>query len=152
MEAPSEAQMLGERSVLPAASHWSGRVWLVFADLLANRVFFECGIVERLHCAFPSRLTAVFVVHEKHVEPWLGHLEGIPLIHSGDLIPVRVPAGERIVRRLDIELDKRIGFYPLAIRHSLRTDSTEAAGLAHTYPFLDSSRVGPLPRWRIPRA
>jgi hypothetical protein len=149
-EAPTAAEMLGERAVSSVAVRPGGRVWLVLADMLANRVFFQCGIVDELRRAFPEHLAAVFVVHEKHATPWLPRLGEIPVLHRDELMPVRVPLGERVVRRLDIELDKRIGFYPLAVRHSLRHGFHRGRWApAHTYPFLDSSRVGPLPRWTM---
>ncbi len=128
----------------------AGPVWLVFADLLANRIFFDCGIVDELQRAFPDQLSAVFVLHHKHVEPWRERLDGIPLLEQEQLMPIGVPFGERVMRRLDLELDKRIGFYPLAVRHSLRNgfhSGRWASG--HPFPFLDSDRVGPLPRWRM---
>jgi UDP-N-acetylglucosamine:LPS N-acetylglucosamine transferase len=146
-EAPTAAEALREPS---AEVRSESRVWLVFADLMANRVFFQCGIVDSLRRAMPGRLGAVFVVHEKHVRPWLERLEGIPLLYRDELMPVGVSLGERVVRRLDIELDKRIGFYPLAIRHSLRHGFHRGRWTpGHPYPFLDSDRVGPLPRWRV---
>jgi hypothetical protein len=147
-EAPTAAEMLGERTIPSVGARPGGRVWLVFATPLSDRVFFECGIVDGLRRAFPERLAAVFVLHEKHVTRWLPRLEGIPMLHKEELMPIRVPFGERVLRRLDIELDRRIGFYPLAIRHSLRHGFHRGRWApGHAYEFLDSSRVGPLPRW-----
>jgi hypothetical protein len=126
------------------------RVWLVFADLLANRVFFECGVVDGLRRAFPEELAAVFLVHEKHARLWLPRLEGIPVLRQEELMPATVGRRQRVARRLDRELDERIGFYPLAIRHSLRHRFHRGRWApGHTYAFLDSDRVGPLPRWRV---
>jgi UDP-N-acetylglucosamine 2-epimerase len=147
-QAVAPAERPGERSRPPSEERARRRVWLVFADLLANRVFFQCGIVDGLREAFPGELTAVFVVHEKHIAPWRDRLEGIPVLTSEEVLPVDVGLSERVARRLDIELDKRIGFYPLAIRHSLRHGFHSGRWESgHTYPFLDSDRVGPLPRW-----
>ena len=64
--------------------------------------------------------------------PWRERLEGIDVIGLEELMPSAVPTTERVSRRIDIELDKRIGFYPLAIRHSLRQASTRAAGRRDT--------------------
>jgi hypothetical protein len=65
-------------------------------------------------------------------------------------MPVEVPFGERVVRRVDIELDRRIGFFPLAIRHSLRHGFHEGRWVSgHRNFLLDPDRVGPLPRWRF---
>jgi hypothetical protein len=149
-KAPTAAGIRGERSFPLTEASPGRRVWLVFADLIPNRVFFECGIVDGLRAAFPDRLAAAFVVHEKHVKPWLERLDGIPLLERGELMPVEVPAAERIVRRLDMALDRRIGFYPLAIRHSRRHGFHEDRwATGNAYPFLDPSRIGPLPRWKI---
>ena len=130
----------------PGPAH---RVWIVFADQLTTRIFLACGIVDQLREAFPDRLTAVFLVHEKHVQPWREQLEGIDVIGLDELTPYVVPVTERASRRIDTVLDRRIGFYPLAIRHSQRHDFHRGRWApGHTYPFLDSDRAGPLPRCR----
>jgi hypothetical protein len=148
-EAPTAAETGGARGAAPVDGGSGRSVWLVLTDPMANRVFFECAIVDRLRDAFPDGLQTVFLLHPKHLEPWLQHLEGIPVLHSAELMPVEVPFAERVVRRIDIELDKRIGFYPLAIRLNYRHGfhpGRMAPG--HPFPFLDSARIGPLPRWR----
>jgi UDP-N-acetylglucosamine:LPS N-acetylglucosamine transferase len=125
------------------------RLWIVFSDLLANRIFFECGIVDGLREAFPGGLTAAFVVDEDHVRPWRERLRDVEVLERDELTPAYVSARERLGRRLDRALDGRVGFYPLAIRHSLRHGFHRGRWApGHSYPFLDSSRVGPLPRWR----
>jgi hypothetical protein len=128
----------------------SGRsIWLVFADQLTTRIFFECGIVDGLRDAFPERLSAVFLVHEKHVRPWRDRLDGIDVIGLAELVPEAVSTAERVSRRIDAALDRRIGFYPLAIRHSQRHDFHKGRWApGHAYPFLDSDRAGRLPGWR----
>jgi CDP-Glycerol:Poly(glycerophosphate) glycerophosphotransferase len=69
-------------------------------------------------------------------------------VDGSELRPLRVPLAERVVRRLDIELDRRVGFYPIAIRQSLRHGFHQGRWLpGHRNWFLDSDRVGPLPRW-----
>jgi len=148
-EAPA-TERFGERA-LPSVSPGAGRrIWIVFADTLANRVFFDCGIVDLLHDAYPDRLEAVFAMHSKHMRLWAPRLVGIPVLEREDVMPAEVPPAERIVRRIDVELDKRVGFYPLAIRHSLRHGfHRDRMAPGHPSAFLDSSCVGPLPRWRI---
>ncbi len=126
------------------------RVWLLLVDPLPNRIFFDCGIVDALRRELDDRLTAVSLVHRKHVEPWLDRLEGLPLLTKDDLMPVQVPFGERVGRRVDIELDDRIGFLPLAVRHSLRHGFHEGRWVSgHRNYFLDPDRAGPLPRWGV---
>jgi CDP-Glycerol:Poly(glycerophosphate) glycerophosphotransferase len=144
----SEAQTIEKRppAAIPTAIP---RVWLVFADQLTTRIFVECGIVDGLRRALPDSLTALFLVHEKHIRPWRDRLRGIDVVELDELMPPDVPTREHIVRRIDHALDARIGFYPLAIRHSQRHgfhDGRWAPG--HTYPFLDTNRAGRLPRWR----
>jgi CDP-Glycerol:Poly(glycerophosphate) glycerophosphotransferase len=125
------------------------RVWVVFADLIPNRVFFECGVLDELRGSFPGELAAVFLVHEKHVRPWLDHLEGIQVLFGDELAGGDVSTRERFARRVDYALDRRIGFYPLAIRHSLRHGFHRGRWtVGHSSPFLDLERKGPLPRWR----
>src|SRR3990172_10313700 len=56
---------------------------------------------------------------------------------------------ERAVRRADAWLDRQFGFYPLALRHSLRHGfNRERLQPGHQNWFLDPTRSGPLPRWQ----
>src|SRR5215467_3510209 len=119
-EAPTAADGFGERASAPTYTDSGRRIWIVFVDPMANRVFFECGIVERLRDAFPDRLEAAFLLHRKHSPSWLPRLEGIPVLEREDVLPLEVPPVERVLRHVDSALDTRIGFYPLAIRHSQR--------------------------------
>jgi CDP-Glycerol:Poly(glycerophosphate) glycerophosphotransferase len=124
------------------------RVWLLLVDPLPNRIFFDCGIVDALRRELDDRLTAVWLIHEKHVRPWLDRTEGMPMLTKDDLMPVEVPFRERVARRVDIEIDRRIGFFPLAVRHSLRHGFHEGRWVpGHRNFLLDPDRVGPLPRW-----
>ena len=126
------------------------RVWLLLVDPLPNRIFFDCGIVDALRSALADRMTAVWLVHEKHIRPWLERSEGLPMLTREDLMPVQVPFAERVARRADIELDRRIGFFPLAVRHSLRHGFHEGRWIpGHRNFLLDPDRVGPLPRWEF---
>ena len=71
------------------------------------------------------------------------------MIGLDELIPETVTTTERVSRRVDTALDRRIGFYPLAIRHSQRHHFHEGRWApGHEYPFLDTERAGRLPRWR----
>jgi UDP-N-acetylglucosamine:LPS N-acetylglucosamine transferase len=152
-QAPTRAPARGERAAVSADHGGDGRVWIVFADPMANRIFFECGIVERLRDAFPDRLLAAFVLDPKHLQPWQKRVEGIPVVHRVELMPLKVSLPERVARRLDATLDHRFGFYPLALRHSFRHGFFRGRMQpGHPTPFLDSSRVGPLPRWHLAEA
>src|SRR5947209_20222062 len=126
------------------------RGWLLLVDPLPNRIFFDCGIVDALREALDDRLVCVWFVHEKHVRPWRERSAGLPALTKEELAPVHVPFGERVTRRVDIELDRRIGFFPLAVRHSFRHGFHEGRWVSgHRNFLLDPDRVGPLPRWRI---
>ena len=138
----------GNRTEARADGGSARRIWLLLADPLPNRIFFDCGIVDALRDALPGRLTALFLVHEKHVRPWRDRLEGLPVVDASELMPVQVPFAERVSRRVDIEVDRRAGFYPLAVRQSMREGFHEGRWLpGHRNTFLDSDRVGALPRW-----
>jgi hypothetical protein len=130
-------------------------VWVVIADPLTARVFFDCGIVDRLDAAVDGRLRAAFTFRREDAEPWAARLPAtVPAFHVEDLYPVRVPSHERAQRCADRWLDERIGYYPLAIRLNLRHGfHRERMAPGHRNQLLDSSRVGPLPvRPRIERA
>ncbi len=151
--ASSPERAVVERELSPAATSAATapglESWLLLVDPLPNRVFFDCGIVDRLREALPGRLAAVFPLHEKHIHPWLDRLGGVPLIDVEPLMPVRVPLRERVVRRIDIALDETIGFYPLAVRHSLRNGfHKDRWQPRHSNWFLDPERAGPFPRSR----
>lgn len=125
-------------------------IWLALVDPLPNRVFFDCGIVAGLRRAFEDRITALFPLHPKHITPWLGQLEGLKVVEAAELMPERVPPGERIVRRADIFLDEKVGFHTLAVRSSLRHGfNRERWAHGHPIAFLDIDRAGHLPRWEI---
>lgn len=126
------------------------RAWLVLVDPLPIRVFFDCGIVDRLRVALDDDVAAILVADPKHVRPWLPRLDGIPVLDGRDLQPIRVPFGKRVVRRVDYALDRRIGFFPLAIRHSLRHGFHRERWVeGHQNAFLDPTKAGSLPRWKM---
>jgi hypothetical protein len=123
-------------------------VWVVVADPLTARTFFDCGVVARLHDALDGRLRAAFPFRRADAEEWAARLPaGVPALHVDDLYPAAVPAAERALRRVDRWLDERVGYYPLAIRLNLRHGFHRERMLpGHRNQLLDSSRVGPLPR------
>lgn len=125
-------------------------VWLVVADPLTARTFFDCGIVERLHDTLGTRLRAAFPFRRADAEAWSSRLPaGVPALHADDLAPASAGAPERVLRRADRWLDERIGYFPLAIRLNLRHGFHRERMLpGHRNQLLDSSRVGPLPTWR----
>ena len=128
----------------------SRRLWVAFVDPLPNRVFFDCGIVAGLREAFDDRITALFPLHPKHIEPWRAQLEGLESRRDGRADACAYRSGERIVRRADIFLDDHVGFHTLAVRTSLRHGfNRERWAHGHPIAFLDIDRAGHLPRWDV---
>ena len=122
-------------------------VWVVVADPLTARTFFDCGIMERLVARLGDRLRVAFTFRRADAEEWAARLPaGVPTFHADELAPDAVPFPERVVRRADRWLDERIGYFPLAIRLNLRHGFHGERMLpGHRNQLLDSSRVGPLP-------
>ena len=122
-------------------------VWVVVADPLTARTFFDCGIIERLAARLGDRLCVAFLFPRADAEEWAARVPGdTRILHADDLYPENVPLPERVLRRLDRWLDERIGYYPLAIRLNLRHGFHRERMLpGHRNQLLDSSRVGPLP-------
>ena len=123
------------------------RIWLVLPDPLPTRVFFDCGIVDGLREQLHGRLALVFVGEDP--APWLRRVGDLPVLDTGELLPRRVGPVERLLRRADGFLDDHAGFYPLALRVSLRHGfHRERMRRGHGNWFLDPDRAGRLPRWR----
>ena len=123
------------------------RVWLVLPDPFPTRVFVDCGIVERLSERLPGRVEAVLVLPRDEAEGWAASLGNVPWTLGSDLLPSEVGLPERIVRRLDLALDRNAGYYPLSVRHSLQHGfNAERMRPGHPNLFLDSSLKGRLPR------
>ncbi|HSL64317.1 MAG TPA: hypothetical protein VK874_06620, partial [Gaiellaceae bacterium] len=124
-------------------------VWLVLPDPFPTRVFFDCGIVDGLREALPGRLELVFLLGAEDAAPWAPQAGDVPVRRREELLPARVGQRERALRRVDRWLDARIGFYPLALRLSLRQGfHRERMRPGHENWFLDPRRAGRLPRWR----
>ena len=88
--------------------------------------------------AFDDRITALFPLHPKHIDPWRPQLDGLEVVESADLTHLRVPLGERIVRRADIFLDDHVG-----LSHGRRAHEPP--------PRLQRRAVGARPSDRVPR-
>ncbi len=121
------------------------RVWLVLPDQLSIRLFFDTGIVAGLRARLGDRLCAGFVGDGSQ---WAGASVGVEALDVDGLLPPGVRLLERVRRRVDRWLDGKIGYYPLAIRLNHRHGfHSERMASGHENWMLDSSRVGPLPRW-----
>jgi CDP-glycerol glycerophosphotransferase (TagB/SpsB family) len=123
-------------------------VWLVLPDPLSTRIFFDCGIVERLRGRLGTRLRVVFLMPTTDVAGWSDRLAGLEVTDREELFPLHVGVGAAVWRRVDRWLDRRIGFYPLALRMSVRHGfHRERMRPGHRNTFLDPTKAGPLPRW-----
>jgi UDP-N-acetylglucosamine:LPS N-acetylglucosamine transferase len=126
----------------------SRKPWLVLPDQLSIRVFFDTGIVRGLAERLEGEPTLVFLVPRTEAAGWTGRLEGGSVLHGEDLTPPGSGLGERVLRRADAWLDRRIGYHPLAIRlnyrHGFHLDRMQPG---HPNWMLDSARRGPLPSW-----
>jgi hypothetical protein len=126
--------------------HVGRRVWLLLVDPLPTRVFFDCGIVDRLRRELRDELSAVFLIHSPDIGPWRARAAGLPELDPAKLCPLRVSFGERVWRRIDMALDRKVGFFPLAVRHSLRHGFHRGRWqVGHSNRFLDPSFAGRLP-------
>jgi CDP-Glycerol:Poly(glycerophosphate) glycerophosphotransferase len=120
-------------------------VWLVLPDLFSSRLFFDTGIVEKLQQRVGDRLE-LFV--EEGQQAWAERAPGVRVTPRDELMWATIPLPEKLWRRADRWLDRRIGFYPLSLRHSLRHGfHRQRMRPGHSNWFLDPALAGPLPRW-----
>ncbi len=123
-------------------------VWLVLPDPFSSRLFFDTGIVERLHKRLGDRLELFLLDTGEQAAAWSERAGGIRVTHPSELRSSRASLPEKAFRRVDAWLDRRIGFYPLSLRHSLRHGFHRARmRKGHANWFLDPGLSGPLPRW-----
>ena len=121
-------------------------VWLVLPDPFSSRLFFDTGIVERLHAALGERLE--LILDDAEYAQWGRRAGGIRITRRTDLVTPPHGLLPRVWRRGDDWLDRRIGFYPLSLRHSLRNGfHRQRMRPGHSNWFLDPTLAGPLPRW-----
>ena len=123
------------------------RVWLVLPDQLSIRLFFDTGIVERLRERLGERLLAVFL---DDASEWQAQLGDTASVTWAGLAPADVSSLEKVRRRLDRALDRRLGYYPLALRLNERHGfHRERMAPGHPNWMLDTDRAGPLPHWSV---
>ncbi len=122
-------------------------MWVVVADPLTARTFFDCGIVDGLATRLRDRLRIAFAFRREEADVWAARVPaGVTVLSHEELQPASVGAPERLARRADRWLDARVGYYPLAIRLNLRHGFHRERMLpGHRNQLLDSNRVGPLP-------
>ena len=124
-------------------------MWLVLADPLSTRILVESGVVDGLARRRDTGLQPVVLFDGEAARSWEARLpEGVrPPLCARDVAPHDVSQAERVTRHVDRWLDRRIGYFPLAIRLNYRHRlHLQRMRPGHRDELLDSSRVGPLPR------
>ena len=125
-------------------------VWLVLPDPFSSRLFFDTGIVADVRRRVGERLELFLLDTGEQADAWSERAGDIRVTRPRDLQPHRVAPHERALRRADAWLDRRIGFYPLSLRQSLRHGfNRERMRSGHENWFLDPALAGPLPRWGL---
>jgi hypothetical protein len=123
-------------------------VWLVLPDPFSSRLFFDTGIVAALRERLAGRLELLLLDTSEHSRAWTERANGVRVTTAADLRDGPLPLLRTLHRRADLSLDRRIGFYPLSLRHSMRHGfHRERMRRGHPNWFLDPSLAGPLPRW-----
>jgi len=120
--------------------------WLVLPDPFPTRVFVDCGIVPKLAERLSGRLHIVLALPRADALEWASRLGDVSWELGEDLFPEHVGVVERAARRVDLALDRKVGYYPISVRHSLRHGfNRDRMRPGHRNIFLDSSRTGRLP-------
>ena len=123
-------------------------VWLVLPDPFSSRLFFDTGIVDRLRAGLGPRLELFLLDTGEQSEAWRERAGDTRVTSPDDLRTDDMPNPAKVHRRVDTWLDRRIGFYPLSLRHSLRHGfHRQRMQAGHSNWFLDPTLAGPLPRW-----
>ncbi len=123
-------------------------VWLVLPDPFSSRLFFDTGIVDRLRDRLGDRLDVFLFDTGEQAKAWADRAAGARVTRPQDLMRGPAPLLEKVFRRADGWLDRRIGFYPLSLRHSLRHGfHRQRMRPGHANWFLDPTLAGPLPKW-----
>jgi CDP-Glycerol:Poly(glycerophosphate) glycerophosphotransferase len=123
-------------------------VWLVLPDPFSSRLFFDTGIVDQLQERVGERLELFLLARGEQTDAWVERARGIRTTRTHELLRPHATVPEKLARRADRWLDRKIGFYPLSLRHSLRHGFNRTRMRAgHENWFLDPELAGPLPKW-----
>ena len=123
-------------------------VWLVLPDPFSSRLFFDTGIVEGLQQRLGERLELFLLDAGEQAPAWRERAGEASVTTLQDLEETGLSLSGRLARRADAWLDRRLGFYPLSLRHSLRHGfNRERMRAGNQNWFLDPTLAGPLPRW-----
>jgi hypothetical protein len=122
------------------------RVWLVLPDPFSSRLFFDTGIVAGLRERLGERLELFLLDTSEHEDAWKQRAGDARVTRAVDLRVPEESLPEKAFRRVDQWLDRRVGFYPLSVRQSLREGFNEGRMQpGHQNWFLDPELAGPLP-------
>jgi hypothetical protein len=121
-------------------------VWLVLPDPFSSRLFFDTGIVGDLRERLGERLELFLLDTSEHASAWSERAGDARVTHASELAVPGNSTREKAFRRLDQWLDRRVGFYPLSLRQSLREGFNQGRMQAgHQNWFLDPELAGPVP-------
>jgi hypothetical protein len=122
------------------------RGWLVLPDPFSSRLFFDTGIVAGLRERLGERLELFLLDTSEHEDAWKQRAGDARVTRAVDLRVPEESLPEKAFRRVDQWLDRRVGFYPLSLRQSLREGFNEGRMQpGHQNWFLDPELAGPLP-------
>lgn len=123
-------------------------VWLVLPDPFSSRLFFDTGVVDGLRERLGERLELFLFDVGEQAAAWSERAREACVTTPADLVASNLGVPEKAHRRADAWLDRRFGFYPLSLRHSLRHGfHRQRMRPGHANWFLDPTLAGPLPRW-----
>jgi hypothetical protein len=121
-------------------------VWLVLPDPFSSRLFFDTGIVGDLRGQLGERLELFLLDTSEHEVAWSDRAGDARVTRGSDLRAIDEPGHLKAFRRADQWLDRKVGFYPLSLRQSLRKGFNRGRMQAgHQNWFLDPDLAGPLP-------
>jgi CDP-Glycerol:Poly(glycerophosphate) glycerophosphotransferase len=121
--------------------------WLVLPDPFSSRLFFDTGIVDGLSERFGDRLELFLLDAGEQAAAWRERAGGIRVTVPEELAERDPPSTRKAFRRADAWLDRRVGFYPLSLRQSLRHGFNRTRMQpGHQNWFLDPTLRGPVPR------
>jgi hypothetical protein len=121
-------------------------VWLVLPDPFSSRLFFDTGIVDDLRRRLGEPLELFLLDTGEQSQAWSERATGARVTRPDSLRSRNATAREKVFRRADDWLDRRVGFYPLSLRQSLREGfNRERMQPGHQNWFLDPTLAGPLP-------
>jgi CDP-Glycerol:Poly(glycerophosphate) glycerophosphotransferase len=122
------------------------RVWLVLPDPFSSRLFFDTGIVAGLRERLGERLELFLLDTSEHEDAWRQRAGDARVTRAADLRVSEESLPGKAFRHVDQWLDRKVGFYPLSLRQSLREGFNEGRMRpGHQNWFLDPELAGPLP-------